>query len=220
MDNTSIGNYTSNYNPIIAFDTIVDTDFGLIQYIYNNYLDESVFDKSKLERPTNDIIRTMYMREENNPLLSFVLPSISKEDADSLYNDFIDKKYNDILANSVGTSIQTLISSFNESNGEVKTTILCYNEEQAKFIRSLDEFKKNRVILPADITEKTYTKNNQYYFKYITDCYPIHKYFTRTNLYFSDCKRNLDILTNAESMDEDMRSFILKNSIRVFSMYD
>ena len=38
----------------------------------------------------------MYMREENNPLLSFVLPSISKEDADSLYNDFIDKKYNDI----------------------------------------------------------------------------------------------------------------------------
>ena len=40
----------------IGFDTIVDDDFGLIQLIFNHYLDPSIFDIEKFKKSVPEIL--------------------------------------------------------------------------------------------------------------------------------------------------------------------
>ena len=53
--------------PIIDFNCIVDTEYGLIQLIYDQYYDLSVFNQKKFERPTNEILLDLYTRTKKNP---------------------------------------------------------------------------------------------------------------------------------------------------------
>ena len=147
----------------IGFDTIVDEDFGLIQLVFNQYLDTSVFDVSKFQRSVPQIIRSLYTRKEINPLFSFTLPDIDKNKIDEYYKEFLEKEYPAILDNAIGTAMQDYTTMVYNSK-EFDITIFCYNQTQLEFISGIDEFKSIRKII---VSNDSFSDTNQIYFKYI-----------------------------------------------------
>ena len=65
--------------PLISFNTIFDIDVGLIQLIYDEYLDPKVFNIDIFNKSLKDIIKLLYFRTEKNPLYLFANDNISKE---------------------------------------------------------------------------------------------------------------------------------------------
>lgn len=199
----------------IGFDTIVDEDFGLISLIFNEYLDPSVFDISKFQRSVPEILQDLYAREEVNPLLSFTRDDC-KEDVDALYNEFISTKYTDILDKSIGTNMQNYINVLN-STSEYMLMVFCYNEVQYNFINGLDEFGFAKKIMFSDLDNLLTT--NQFYFKYITQSYPI-KDLVGANMYYSTIGPNLNAEKDDLKATEEMELIKKKNYVKLFSLYD
>lgn len=199
----------------IGFDTIVDEDFGLISLIFNEYLDPSVFDVEKFRKSVSDILKVLYTREEINPLLSFINDDYSKESAEELYKEFIDNKYNDILKNSIGTSVQQYIQMLKNS-GEYSIIIFCYNEYQLNYLNEIEEFNFAKKVI---FDEKDIRVTNQFYFKYIQQSFPL-KDLVGANLYFSTIGPNLnENKDDLKSLDEIL---LMKktNYVKLYSLYD
>lgn len=176
--------------PIIDFNCIVDTEYGLLQLIYDQYYDLSVFNKVKFEMPSNKILLELYTRKCKNPLIPFINEGISEKDADDYYNQFIDTKYEDILDRSCGTNIQIAISNFNSSGGDVLASILCHNELQKQYISNLMEFKQNKIYMDNEFKSDD-SKFNQLYLKYVDDLSLYIKECVGKNVYFSSMYINM-----------------------------
>jgi hypothetical protein len=199
----------------IAFDTILDEDFGLIQLVYNQYLDPSVFDIEKFKRSVPDIIETLYMREERNPLLSFTLPNIDKEKVDEYYNEFMNTQYEAILDNAIGTNMQNYIHMILSSR-EFDITIFCYNKNQLNYLNNIDEFKSIRKVIYNNNFDK---EINQYYFKYVEQSF-FMKDVVGCHFYYSTIRQNLnDDKSDIKDTDET-RIMKKTNYINLYSLYD
>lgn len=176
--------------PIIDFNCIVDTEYGLLQLIFDQYYDLSVFNKDKFEMPTNKILLELYTRRCKNPLIPFVNEGISEQDADDYYNQFMNNKYEEIINRSCGTNIQIAISNFNNSNGEVQASILCHNELEKEYISGLEEFKSNKIYMDEEFKSEKILFN-QVYLRYIHDLPLYLKQCIGKNVYFSSAYLNM-----------------------------
>ena len=88
----------SRLTTLIPFDLIIDTDYGLAQLIKDEYYDKTVFDGT-LESQDQDLLWFLYSRNNPNPLSVLMWDEDDKDSMDSLYEDFINTKYIDILKN-------------------------------------------------------------------------------------------------------------------------
>ena len=198
----------------IGFDTIVDEDFGLIQLIFNNYLDPSVFDVELFKRSVPEIIRMLYTREEINPLLSFALKD-STQNMDELYKEFLSDQYSAILENSIGTNMQIFTKMLIDSK-EFEVIIFCYNELQKDFISSIEEFKGINIVLYDDDFKKT---TGQYYFKYLHQSYDL-KNIIGAHFYYSTIGPNLNESRDDIKDTEESRLIKKTNYVSLYDLYD
>lgn len=200
----------------IAFDTIVDEDFGLIKLIFNQYLDPNVFDLDKFKRSGLEILNSLYMREEINPLLSFTLPNISKEKADSLYNEFLDTQYDEIISRSIGTNVHSFLKSIIKSR-EFEIVVFCYNKKQLEIANEITDFNEiSKTLFNKELWESTY----QFYFKYLYQSYPL-KNVSGYHFYYSTIGPNLNKEKNDIKLDdEEIRLIRKSNYLSLYTLYN
>lgn len=121
---------------LILFDTIVDTDYGMINMIREEYNNPQFIDVDFLNAVSEHaLIAELYERQTENPL-TLVLKDDYIGQADSLYNQFIESKYDKILDMSRNTN---LIGYYRilRKQGQMTLTILCKNVQEQHFIEKL-----------------------------------------------------------------------------------
>lgn len=159
------GNFTGFF-PLVPFNMLFDTDFGLMKVIYKDYMDPAVFDVDwfKEHNQIRKMTIALYHREIPNPLSVCVN---DKEIQDELYHDFITGAYNDILNTSIGTEFNTLLRYWSMTK-EIKPTILYSDERELEYMdqfRDLQSFPK----VSLDKLFETIDRYTQFYFKSIYD---------------------------------------------------
>ena len=93
------------FNQLIPFNLIFDTDFGLIKLISKEYRAD-LFDKSVLDSDDSVIANLLIARPFENPLCILTeYNSETKKILDDYYLEFMDTRYDDILKLSVFTGI-------------------------------------------------------------------------------------------------------------------
>ena len=206
--------------PIIDFNCIVDTEYGLLQLIYDQYYDLSVFNQKKFEMPVNKILWELYTRKEKNPLMPFINEGVSKEDADDYYNQFMSTKYEEILERSIGTNIQMAIINFN-SSVDVFASILCHNDLEKEYISGLKDFSSNR-IFTDDEFKKEYKRFNQIYLKYVDDISKYLKQCLNKIIYIST--HHLNTVNEEENIDlkddKNLNTVLKYSNIALYDLYN
>lgn len=203
--------------PLISFYSIIDIDFGLINLIYDQYLDKNIFKEEFFEKTTVEIIRDIYNRRELNPLYLISKENVSRELLDQYYKEFIDSKMNDILKYSISTEIINLIDNFNQSK-DIITTILCYDKAQIDLLADEPKLSNNKKILVSSLNDKEKDNYIHFFFRSVDEVEPFKK-LRNKNFYFSSSYTNLDEkndLCNSKLIDEIIRR---SNTISIFDMY-
>lgn len=150
-------------NPLVSFNCLIDTDFGLLVLIAQKFFDTSVFNKDFFDKydNINDMKNIVYTREERNPL---ILCMNNIDNADEYYQEFFDQYYKDILQKSMITDFGKSLDKL--SSAGAIFTILCNKQEEIDLLESIDIFKKySKLLLGKD----DIGDHNQYFFKYYSD---------------------------------------------------
>lgn len=132
---------------LAEFETIVNIDFGLIKMVKEKYNNPIYIDTEYLNRVSdNALIAELYERKDENPLL-LILKDEFKGQADSLYEQFIESEYEEILEKSIFTNLlnfyKTLIN-----NKQMTINILCRNLQEKHFIEKKLDFKVETIVEP------------------------------------------------------------------------
>lgn len=158
----------------VPFNMIVDTDLGLWKLIQDQYPNTNFFYQGLIyERDLNFMKHFMVSRMEKNPLKSLMKPDYVSQ-ADSLYDEFINTKYDEILRLSENTGIFELICRSKGVNDVMRFTVLCQNQVESDEI--FKRFSKYNMKIPTIIYEDLRKVDiSQYGSIYIKD---IHDFFS------------------------------------------
>lgn len=191
-------------NPLISFNCLIDTDFGLLVLIAQKFFDTDVFDRTFFDTNNNveDMKRVVYTREERNPL---TLCLKNKEDADDYYKQFFDKYYKDILMKSMNTDLAKSLKTM--SNSGAVFTILCNNQTEVDFINNSKSLSKYSTILSSN-TEQL-SAHEQYFFKDYQDI---------PNNLFNEKMRDKSFYIGRYKYIETEK--LTQNDIRIFTIID
>jgi hypothetical protein len=218
------GNTNGVLVPLISFDCIIDTDFGLLNLIDREYLDKDVFsvDFFDTHHTNKAMVKALYERKDKNPLLLCMKnPDINK--ANEMYKDFMKERYKDILDVSMATEVYNLISTL-KTYGDIRVSVVCENEFEVRLLKSL----KNTSTVPIYKMENLPSPDmfQQFYFKYINGFYTqmLIKYLNTKNIYFAAYDFNL----NPEKDEEDEKlknEYLLafqltRNDLHSFDLYN
>lgn len=212
---------TYGMSPLFDFNTIVDTDVGLVRLISLEYLDPSIFDINYFEKPFFNILNDIYSRDFKNPLLLFA--KNKEKDIDKLnqyYDEFICTKQKEILQLSITTGVLYVISYFNSVMEISNPVILYHSEEEKKILDDEPLLNQNNKVhissMRSDIIKNSY---NQLYFKYIEDA-ELFKDLKNKSFYFSKAGLNLnkekDDLKESISLDQ----ISIFNRVNIFDLYN
>ena len=203
--------------PLFGFDTILDTDFGVIKLINDRYMDRSVFDTEKFSMNTRGIIKTLYLRKDPNPLYEFANPGVDHDLLDEYYKEFMDTQIDNVFERCIGTEIQNVIKLFLDV-GDIKITVLCKNEKQKEFAREINFLSKCRVILPKDIKDNASETYDEFYFKLIDDSEFMIDKIIRRSLYYSSARLNFDDEGKFKESETIIKA-IRRNVVYKFDLY-
>ncbi len=123
-------------NILIDFDLIINTDFGLIQFIKQNYMDERAFNLDTLNSPETTMMELLYSRKNWNPL-SVISTDENMDNIDNLYKSFFDTYKREILRLSVTQkSIDTFLRLMTpaSSNLGIIPNVAVNDDIERKFI--------------------------------------------------------------------------------------
>lgn len=205
--------------PLISFNTIFDIDVGLIQLIYDEYLEPKVFNVDTFNKSLKDIIKLLYYRTEKNPLYLFANNNISRDVLDQYYKEFTTKCMDDILSRVVSTEVINMIQLF-VSSKEISPSILYYSEKQKEILDGEPILQRIPKISFKELNSSTINSFNQFFFKDIDELKP-----------FIDCKMktfyisNLWLNLNKERDDfretEELKKIIgHRNHVNIFTLYN
>lgn len=205
--------------PLVSFNCIIDTDFGLLNLIDNDYLDSSIFniDFFNNHHKIREMVKVLYEREDKNPLS--VCIKDSNYDIESLYNEFMKEKYTDILKRSMVTEIYNLLEQFKLS-GEVRPTVLCTAQEEIDCLKELPLFKQIPILLMEELADVS--QYNQFFFRYIDDKYINHlsKFIKCKTIYIINHKFNGIPYQGVFPTESTKILFENRNSINMIDMYN
>lgn len=136
-----------NTNVLVDFDTIIDTDFGLLKLLQEEYNNRKFISNKFLMMKDIILIHSLVNREEVNPL--YLAINGMQFDLDVLYNQFMDIEYRKILQNSIETNICDFINVLITNDNAI--SIYCKNLLEQQLIEK--KFKgKAKTIVTDDVS--------------------------------------------------------------------
>lgn len=215
------GNNIGVLSPLISFDCIFDTDFGLLKLIRREYFDTTVFSSDFFvnNETTRQLTSTIYMRESKNPLSLCVK---NKDiNIDELYEEFMEREYSKILNYAMPTEIYNLLEYFKLS-GDIKPTILYKDNRELELLKKFELTKNIKTIHIDDINNLENIPYQQFFFKELFDetlytlCSRLSKKTIYLMSYLFNIKDNKDIILNKNSGILSLN----KNVIYLMDMYN
>lgn len=204
--------------PLISFNTLVDTDMGLLNYVYNEYRNDKYFNFG-LFNNYQKLIEKVYKRKEENPLYCIMRNGKDKKFLDECYKEFLDTKEEEILSYSITTQMKMVIYEFdNFSSNRIDPVILYYDDYQKEVLDGedyLNDIKK--IKYPISMRDRQYI--DSFYIKTISEAEPFSK-LSGKSFYFSSCGLNLDDEQKDLKYSDLLRQIILNNQFAIFDMYN
>lgn len=121
-------------NTLVPFDVLIDTDMGLLKLIEFEYHNEEFFLPGILN--TSETNQKYFLITRTCPnVIESLLTVQDKELADDLYNQFMDREYDEILKLSCNTSICDLTLLLRRNmNQVIRVTVMCKDEREKKLV--------------------------------------------------------------------------------------
>lgn len=119
-------------NILVDFDLLIDKDFGLIQLLKKDYSDNGFIDDIIFKMKDKILLGELLQRKNKNPL-SIAFKKEYLQSIDSLYNEFIELEFDNILKYSLKTNILDLVKTYIETSSSV-VTVICKNKSEEQFI--------------------------------------------------------------------------------------
>ena len=216
------GGLAGNYSPLIPFSCIFDIPVGLIILISKEYRAEDVFDIKKIDdliKDRRDLILYLYQREFENPLLDFMI-NPNYEEAEDMYKQFMNTRYEDILKNCVHTGIYELCLLFADTS-DINLGIYYTKKEELELLESDPNLKSIRFLNGRELIENI-DSYSQYFINtlYGTFVTGLMKRLTHRNIYILDYKYNF----NQEGEFVEAPSIIgfeaARNTLNIINAYD
>ena len=207
----------------ILFDLIVDTDVGLLKLIQKDYNNPKIFIPGILnERDVNILKMIMTDRGYYNPLKGIMIEGTKAyENADSLYDQFMEKHQEDILKLSTQTSLFDIIRRSSSMGDAVKFDILCRNELEKNTIMS--RFRKFKITpsvkIVDDLSEFDPSQYGSIYVKDIRDALLFSKFEGKNVIignYKFNCENNLPLVPLKEVA---AKLLLRSNVIKMIDIY-
>ena len=208
--------------PLLPFDTIVDTDVGLLNLIDRGYASPDYFDIDFFKTRGNNqaMVKTLYERREVNPLSLCIK---DKSLADKLYTQFFNDKYPEILMNSVFTGLFYMLNLFSTS-GDIIPSILYKNDIEKEFLDIIPELKKVQKFSVTELLEdeKLAVTFKQFYFKSPNNEYLeiLKSLLYRKTIYFLDYGFNITDDNDLIYNDTMVLLELYQNNICIINAYD
>lgn len=209
--------------PLIPFNCIFDTDYGLLKLIYNDYLDPSVFDIEwfKKHNKIRELVSSLYNRDFPNPLSLCVLDRENKDKfIDDLYKSFFQEKYNEILSSSLRTEIFNLLLLFDISK-DVKATIIYSNSLELEYMNCIKELNPFNKISFTELAENINIYQQFYFKSIVNDIYIdiLADSIKVKNIYLTNYSFNNE--GHFIAVSEPLKTLIAnKNFIRLIDIYN
>lgn len=219
---------SSGLTLLIPFNCLIDTDFGLIELINNKYLDPNIFNVNyfKENNEIRDMVRFLYNRKCENPILWIMNNREDYKLADDLYKEFMEKEYESILKNSMITEIYNFIQLQNKIGEDLKCFIVYNNELELNLletesifqycIKKIPKIKISELRSIINTIDIIYIKSfNDIYIKSIVDV------VENKSIYVAAYKYNIDI-SNNPNLGNDILTTLQysKNAIRLMDIYN
>lgn len=207
----------------ILFDLIVDTDVGLLKLIQKDYNNPKIFIPGILnERDVNILKMIMTDRGYYNPLKGIMIEGTKAyENADSLYDQFMEKHQEEILKLSTQTSLFDIIRRSSSMGDAVKFDILCRNELEKNTIMS--RFRKFKITpsvkIVDDLSEFDPSQYGSIYVKDIRDALLFSKFEGKNVIignYKFNCENNLPLVPLKEVA---AKLLLRSNVIKMIDIY-
>ena len=197
-------------NPLVSFDCLIDTDFGLLVLIAQNFFDTEVFSEEFFRRNNNinDMKWAVYGRKEKNPL---TLCMKDTTDADDYYNQFMEQYYDDILERSMITDLAKLIPELATNSG-ASFTILCRNESEIKLLDTLNILGEYKKILVKDVLEPD--SFNQFFIKDFDDEGMLRYSNLIRDKHIYVARYNFNAIDDLNKFDDRFETYILLDNQR------
>ena len=161
----------------VPFNMIVDTDLGLWKLIQDQYPNTNFFYQGLIyERDLNFMKHFMVSRMEKNQLKSLMKHDYVSQ-ADSLYDEFINTKYDEILRLSENTGIFELICRSKGVNDVMRFTVLCQNQvESDEIFKRFSKYNmKVSTIIYEDLKKVDISQYGSIYIKDIHDFFSYNR---------------------------------------------
>lgn len=135
-------------NVLMPFDVVLDLDMGLAMLLYFKY-DNPEYIKTDLMKDENLLKQTLVYRSDENPLSVLYKYPEDKETVDSLYDQFLEQEYDEILKLSNLTDLINLFKLTNKiKDNDLNFTILCPSEKEQAI------FKQRRVPIKTIVADR------------------------------------------------------------------
>lgn len=203
----------------VPFDMVLDIDLGLWKLIQSQYPNYNFFHKSIIEeRDMNFMKYAITARNEINPLCLF-LKNDYISSADSLYNEFMENHYDDILKLSVNTAIFNMIRRSRYINDVLRFDIICNKQSQKTELEK--RFKKFDIkpttIMIDDLKKLDISSYGSIYIKNIQDIFNYQK-FEGKNVIIGNYRFNFEKGTDIP-LKESASQILLENPIQIIDVH-
>ena len=204
----------------VPFNMIVDTDLGLWKLIQDQYPNTNFFYQGLIyERDLNFMKYFMVSRLDKNPLKSLMKPDYISQ-ADSLYDEFMDTKYDEILKLSENTGIFELICRSKGVNDIMRFTVLCKDQREVdEVLKRFSRYKvKVSTIIYEDLKKVDISSYGSIYIKDIHDFFLYNKVEGK-NVIVGNYGFNLEAGINNATLLEPSRVITMSNVIQLVDMH-
>lgn len=175
-------------NTLIEFSAMMDTDLAVVcvckTYSNAKYMHSHIINSNNFY----DIRCMLKVREHKNPLSILFKPEYHNS-IDTIYDEILAKHYPDILKLSIPTNIFTIAINFVKTNGLIDVTVLCKNQQEEQYIRSLND--KFGVIVEDNYSKVNIKKFDCIFLKYYENIL-LFKEVAAKNIMISDYRFNLE----------------------------
>ena len=178
---------TKDNELLVDFNFVIDLDIAMYKYIQNKYAD-SIYVDDKLMHSKNDyaIINLMIHRVSKNPL-QVLMPTINP---DNIYNEIVKNDEAELLKFARPYDSFYLLVTYLVHAASVGITVLCNNELESNFIKSIDS--RVNTIICNDWSALDISKYTVLYIKYFSDLIKFKKEIAGKYIYISSARYNYD----------------------------
>ena len=145
-----------------------------------------------------------------------MLDENDQETLDSLYKEFIEKEYINILKRSKTTNFYEVVQLYNKSDGAITPIIMCRNELEETFINKLCKINDSNLPLPTIIGDYNNIDISNYdpvYFKYYTDTLKCLNKLKGKNIYIANYDFNFVYDNDSKVLLPDISLLLLDQNI-------